>query len=350
MKYYDISRIKALNPDYGVIIGGRGNGKSFAKAKDLLESYFDHGATFVRIVRYLFDMQAKYISDYFEHVSIKEWLRDEYNAEVFFDSPNYVIKRIDEKGKNNSQIIGQVLALSAEAKYKSNQYPTVEQILLEEFTLLDPTRYLPDEMDKFLSILSTIVRSRDNVHVWMIGNTISKYNPYFKLLNIDINDLRLKPGDIKIVPQPDIGFKEKPKVVIEFAEMSYEQEIEIPRILKIGGNDTATTGLFEIPPDVIEPKDVKTEGMDCKIVQIGELLFRWYISTCFCYWIMIPNNSEKVDLLVKTMCYDQRKYFWNWISIMKQSGKRIPMEWYYDSDKTKHYVYENLLKESKRYM
>lgn len=341
MEYYDISRIKAMSPDYAIIVGGRSNGKSHAVARMLLENYAERGEQFVRIVRYIFDMQDKYIEDYFDENN-KQWFEETYGLRVWYDSPYYYVAPVGKPGKKD--IIGYALALSTEHKYKSNQYDRVTRIVIEEFALMDITRYLTDETDKFLSILSTVVRMRKNVSVWLVGNTISKYNPYFKLLNINIDKLVLKPGDIKIIPQPELGYDEKPKVVIEFAKMAYETAAEIPTILKIGHNDTATTGLYMAPEDVVDSRLVNFNKIVQRYyVQIGRYLFEFCIMPCFVYW-QSCKEPHKIDMVVKMMCYDRNRYFWYCMEQLKQSNVIIPSEWYYDSEETKQYVYENIIK------
>lgn len=345
MEYYNIDRIKAHNPDYAFIVGGRSNGKSHAVARMLLEDFLDNGQQFLRVVRYIFDMQEKYISSYFDKNNL-EWL-DEQGYSVYYESGCYYIYE-NENPRKTKRILGYVVSLSSEQKIKSNQYDNVTKIILEEFALLDPSGYLSNEIDKFLSLLSTVVRMRKNVSVWLIGNTISKYNPYFKLLHINIDKLNLKPGDLRVIEQPDLGYDAKPKVVIEFAKMAYEVSSEIPNILKVGDNDTATVGLYIKPKDVIEPEEVNTSFSKMRyIVKIGEYIFIWYILPCFTYWQRWDGKAVPVHLILKNMCYDENKYFWFALKMLRENGVIIPDEWYYDSEETKNYIYENVIKERK---
>lgn len=348
MKYYSIDRIWNLHPDYGLIIGGRSNGKSHATAQQWIKNYLKTGAQFVRIIRYLFDMQGKYVANYFDD-NLLAWLAKEYNKEIWYDAPYYYINDIGAD-KKNKDIIGYVLALSNEQKYKSNQYDRVTIIDVEEFALMDPTQYLPMESEKFLSLVSTIVRSRKNVSIWFVGNTISKYNPYFTLLNINIDKLQLKPGDLKIIQQPDLGYDESPLVAIEFAEMAYEDMKEIPRVLKVGQNDTATNGLYVTPPDVFSKDNVQFDKVNKTfIVQIGDRKFKFNIFPCFCYWELCYGKDKALrpDMLVRTMCYDKGRYFWNVVDKLNKRpdlSEKIPTEMYYDSEETKQYVYENVIR------
>lgn len=347
MKYYDFSRIWKLHPDYGVVVGGRSNGKSYATGEQWIENYLESGSQFIRVVRYIFDIQGRYVADYFSQ-SLLDKVKEKYNKEIWYEAPIYWINDIGAP-KKTADVLGQVLALSNEQKYKSNQYDRVTVIDVEEFALIDPTLYLNNEIEKFQSLLSTIVRSRNNVTVWFVGNTISKYNPYFKMLNINIDKLKLKPGDLRIVEQPDMGYDEKPTVAIEFAEMAYETSREIPRLFKLCGNDTATTGLFVEPPDIYDKGKVNFDRrINNIIVQIGEYKFRMNIFGCFCYWEALKGKEKTITpgAIVKSMCYDKGRYLWNVYAKYEEQNGMIPREWYYDSEETKQYVYENILKDS----
>ena len=253
MKYYSIKRMLNSGADYNIIVGGRSNGKSYSVAEMLLDNWQRHKRKFVRIVRYLFDMGNDFCDDYFSRALLSKL--EESGLTITYLSPDYRIHSIDEPPKHG-EVIGTCCALSCEQKYKSNQYEDVTDIVIEEFCLADEREYLPDETRRFLSLLSTICRGR-NVRVWLIGNTISKYNPYFQLLNVNVDKLRLKPGDFVEVPQPNLGFESgSAKVCIEFAKMSYEQMESIPKVLRVMHNDTATTGNYERAEDVIPMEEM----------------------------------------------------------------------------------------------
>ena len=68
--------------------------------------------------------------------------------------------------------------------------------------------YLNDELNLFLNLVSTIVRQRTSVKVFMLANTISKYSPYTAALGLKIH--RQNKGSIitKTYSDPD-GFNTK---------------------------------------------------------------------------------------------------------------------------------------------
>src|SRR5690606_4040116 len=66
---------------------------------------------------------------------------------------------------------------------KSISYPRVEIIFFDEF--ITKHLYLNDEFILFMNTISTIVRQRTNVTIYMCGNTVDKYCPYFKEMGLN---------------------------------------------------------------------------------------------------------------------------------------------------------------------
>ena len=231
MKYYDISRTLRANCDYRFIIGGRSNGKSYAVTKHLFEDWYKKGIQWARFTRYDADMRKVLMDGWFPD-GVKDYILQTTGEELTYNQDCWWI------GK---QLVGYAMNLFNQHKYKSSQFPAVDNIVFEEFVPASDYDYLPGEIDLFLSLISTICRHRD-VTVYLIGNVIKKHNIYFDYFNIDVDKIRLKQGDLYTMSTP--GYKDGARVSIEYAEMSYEAEQEIPRILRVGHNEIATTGEF----------------------------------------------------------------------------------------------------------
>ena len=76
----------------------------------------------------------------------------------------------------------QCLCLQNNDIYKSSyNAPNGDFILFDEFCA---KRHLPDEFFLFCDLLSTIIRSRQNPIIWMLGNTLDRYEYYFDELEI----------------------------------------------------------------------------------------------------------------------------------------------------------------------
>ena len=67
--------------------------------------------------------------------------------------------------------------LSEQEHEKSSSYPNITTIVFDEF--LTRRYYLPDEFMLYMNLLSTIIRQRNDVKVFMLGNTVNQFCPYF---------------------------------------------------------------------------------------------------------------------------------------------------------------------------
>ena len=83
---------------------------------------------------------------------------------------------------------------------KSTSYPKICTILFDEF--LTRGHYLADEFVIFMNVISTIARLRKNVKIYMCGNTVNKYCPYFKEMGLT-NVKDMKQGDLDVYTYGD---------------------------------------------------------------------------------------------------------------------------------------------------
>lgn len=79
--------------------------------------------------------------------------------------------------------IAEFIAISEYIRVKKVPRPYVKWIFFDEF-LNEDMDYLPNEVDKFLSVCDSIIRNREDVKVFLVSNTISMINPYFDYFNI----------------------------------------------------------------------------------------------------------------------------------------------------------------------
>ena len=258
-KYYSTDRILSKPADYYISIGNRCNGKTTAWNIKAIDNFFETGKGFGRIMRSAIiggdDIYKSWFTDY-----AQRYLLEKYNHRIeVINHTYYLVDNDDEylpldKGQRrprlNLKLFGKVFSLMQEVKYKSSEYPWITILIFEEFTLMEQWGYLENEVEHFLSLLSTINRNRKDLYVVFIGNTISKYNPYFNLLGININKLKLKQGDI--VDLQDKSYKNGARIRLEFAESIYTEEEEAPRVLQVGGNDIAVMGDFSVTQFVVE--------------------------------------------------------------------------------------------------
>ena len=273
MKYYSDENIKAQEARYNIIFGGRSNGKSTAVCKSLIDDHMNHKIKkFGRVLRFITDARDDLMNAWFQSDYLMEYTRDTYGKEVWYDGQQWYFIKAGEDPyarKTLKDYFGRVFILNTEYKYKSAQFPDINRLIMEEFVLLNSADYLPVEFELFMSLISTINRDRDDLNVWLIGNTLNKANPYFEGLGINIDKLHIYPGQIRTLRN-----HYEVKYAIEYAQMSYTEEKEIPDILKIDGNEIAFEGDFEVDSNVYDPQTMKRFLKKTSPVYVSTLVYR----------------------------------------------------------------------------
>ena len=216
MKYYSLNKINKKNATYNVIFGERSNGKTYATLRQVLENYFSDGSQFAYIRRWSVDVQPKRMNNLFNAIIEDGYLEKlsggKFTA-IFYRTGRFYLCTYNDKGKpiyNEEDIIGYAFSLSENEHNKANSYPRVTTIIFDEF--LTNKIYLPDEFILFMNTVSTIVRQRTNVKIYMLGNTVNKFCPYFKEMGLT-NILTMKQGTIDVYTYGE----SKLKVAVEYA-------------------------------------------------------------------------------------------------------------------------------------
>lgn len=217
MKYYSLNKINKKDATYNVVFGERSNGKTYATLKQALENYFDNGSQFAYIRRWSIDVQPKRMNNLFNAIIEDGYLEKlsggKFTA-IFFRTGRFYLCTYNDKGKpiyNEEDVIGYAFSLSENEHNKANSYPKVTTIIFDEF--LTNKIYLPDEFMLFMNTVSTIVRQRTNVKIYMLGNTVNKFCPYFKEMGLT-NILSMKQGTIDLYTYGE----SKLKVAVEYAD------------------------------------------------------------------------------------------------------------------------------------
>ena len=297
-KFYDIKPILSKGALYNVIFGERSNGKTFAVLEIILKKFIESNEVEQGVIirRWEEDFKGKNGSQQFDNFIynetrgniIEKMSKGKYNGIHYNGRRWYLMKSyVDDKGKTEKEIsekpfcIG--LNLTADEHYKSLAFPNVTTILFDEF--ITRKLYLPDEFVTFTSILSTIIRNRDNVTIFMCGNSINKYCPHFKEMGLK-HIPQMKQGDIDIYEYGDSGLR----VAVEYSDSPSKKgkksdkyfAFDNPKLKMI------TTGVWEIGiyphlPKKYKPKHIRytyfilfeDELLQCEIIVIDKETFTY---------------------------------------------------------------------------
>lgn len=170
--YYNVDKVLEKNCFINFIIGGRGCGKSFAFKRLAIDRFLEKKEEFVIIRRNQTDIDELIV-----------------NSKFFDDIREYYTNEFKCKGNIcycDGEPCGYFISLNSATKHKSVPYPKVTTIIFDEFIIgrSDPRNYMKNECETFLGLLSTIIRSRDNCNVYLLGNYETIENPYFSYFKI----------------------------------------------------------------------------------------------------------------------------------------------------------------------
>lgn len=178
-EYFDIKPIMArYDTTYYICYGEREDGKSYTTKDVLIENYHLYKQRFVYIRRTHQQIVRRNMVKVFD--DIQDVAEAKLGSKIYFD-PQESFYIINEKGEH--EVIGYHTSLQDAMLVKSIPMVNVKYILFDEF--IDYT-YFDNEISMFLHTISTICRPPNkDVQIFMLGNTISKDCPYFKLFGID---------------------------------------------------------------------------------------------------------------------------------------------------------------------
>lgn len=267
-KFYSLDRILEKECQYNMIIGERSNGKTYAVEKYIIEQYVKSGKQGAIIRRYRLDFQGKRGSSMFsplvENGEIAKLTDGEWTGVYYYASQWFFCRRSEsdkEKVERAEEPFCYAFALTEMEHDKSTGYPNVTTIMFDEF--MSRMGYVMDEFVLFMNTLSTIIRYRDDVKIFMLGNTVTKDCPYFKEMGLN-HIQKMKQGTIEVYTYG----QSKLKVAVEFCGNANRRQskkpsdvyfaFDNPRLQMITGKGHVwELGIYPHKPCDFTPKDIK---------------------------------------------------------------------------------------------
>lgn len=258
-KYYSLDKIKSKKARYNIIFGERSNGKTYASLKEGLSNYIKSGKQMAYIRRYSEDFTGKRGVTLFAGLVanniISNLTKNEWSDVTYYASKWYLCRYEEDKIIKDKKPFCFGFAISAQEHDKSTQYPDVTTIVFDEF--LSRTGYLTDEFVLYMNTLSTIIRDRNDVTIYMLGNTVNKFCPYFSEMGLKhIRDM--KQGDIDVYQYGQSNLT----VAVEYAKPSSASKdsdvyfaFDNPKLKMITGGDWEID-IYPHAPTKIKPKDI----------------------------------------------------------------------------------------------
>lgn len=348
-KYYNLRNIRKENAVYNLIIGERSNGKTYALLLESLRQFFKNGSHTAIVRRWKEDVIGSRASGIYQAINengeVEKLSGGEYKGVTYFAGKFYVCN-YDESGKaiyNENDLLGYTFALSDSEHNKSVSYPKVSTIVFDEF--LTKGTYLVDEFVLFMNTVSTIVRQRTDVKIYMLGNTVNRYSPYFREMGLNhVTDM--EQGTIDVYKYG----KSSLTVAVEYTASSNQRRhnnfyfaFNNPKL------DMITSGAWEVDryphaPIKFKPKDIKfiyfiefnDSIFQCEIIQVKDSSFT------FIHDKTTPIKEPDKDLIYTLEHNPKMNYNTNILKPINQIQDKVL--WYFKTDRV--YYQDNMVGES----
>lgn len=215
-QFYRLDEILKRNATYNIIYGERSNGKTFSVLEYGLKNYCKGKGQMAILRRWDTDLTAHRASSLFSGI-VEEGLVTKYSnnkfSGVYYYSGRWYLCKKDDTGKviKDDKPFAFSFSLNTMEHDKSTSFPDITTILFDEF--LTRSNYLVDEFVLFTNTLSTIIRHRDNVKIFMLGNTVSMFSPYWTEMGLK-HVKEMKQGSIEVYKYGDSRLT----VAVEFNE------------------------------------------------------------------------------------------------------------------------------------
>lgn len=311
--YYDIERLlNKTRPDFALVIGQRGNGKTFSALKLVLKEYKKTRRRFVYIRRWKEDLLNGRADTVFSPLAseIEKLFGEGYTVQ-YYRRRFYLCNEKNEK----LDCIGYAVSLSEASHTKSQAFVDVKYLVFDEFIQMSGEQTLRSEIEKFENTLSSIIRTREDCVVLMLANTVSKFSPYFIHFGIDIN--KVNQGDIIVKEYPLDNDKGVLRIALEYCE--YNEEIG-KRSSKYTKSGMISAGRWEIPqsddiPSVVG--EVVKDRLLCSIydpdanVIVGVFLrrSRWVTIEKNPNTFLFEHENHTREFLILRLIDKESKYF-----------------------------------------
>ena len=339
MKYFSPKKIDQKDATYAVIFGERSNGKTFALLRKGIKNFYDNKKQMGYIRRWKEDLTGRRAATLFNGVveagEVEKLTEGAYTGIQYYAGKWYLCN-YDEKNKpvyNDSDLFCYAFALSDVEHNKSTSYPEIDLIVFDEF--LTNSLYLQDEFVIFMNTVSTIVRRRDGVKIYMLGNTVNKFCPYFKEMGLT-NVAKQEQGTIDVYRYGNSSLK----VAVEYcAATESDKNSESHKYFAFNNPKLSmiTGGAWELAiyphiPVKYKPKDIMAtffidfsdQLFQCEVVSKDDLYFIYIHQKT----TPIKNEDDLVYCLEPNVKPNYNRSVYKPVNKLQQR-----IRWFFDNDK-----------------
>lgn len=338
-KYYRLDKIKATGAIYRVIYGERSNGKTFSVLEEIILRYFAGEGKGAYIRRWEEDYKqgtaANLFSDMVSKGIVEKASGGAWTGVTYYRSAWYFTREgKNEKIEKDTEPFCYKFAITGMEHTKSSSYPDVTTICFDEF--ISRSGYVPDEFILFMNLLSTIIRDRDNVTIYMLANTVNKFCPYFKEMGLShVGQQKKDTIDVYTYGDSDLT------VAVEYSDNPRKSKpsdkyfaFDNPELKMITSGEWEIAVYPHLPVGYhIKPKDVKfiyfirfeENLLQCEIIMNGKENFTF-----------IHRKTTQLKKPDKDLIYDDSvSPLWNRGRAITRAATALQkkIQWYYINEK-----------------
>lgn len=193
IQWYNPAKALSYNAFLTFVLGGRGIGKTFSYKKLCFKNYITKGEQFIYLRRTQTELDEM-DRDKFFNLDLFNAIYDDFEIlsnetsrlgtviRYYGDGAEHKLDINTKRILLDDEIMCYFKSLSTWVKLKSSEYDTVKTLLFDE-VLIDISAnnitYLPNEINAFFQLLSTIFRHRSGNRVFLLSNATKFNNPYF---------------------------------------------------------------------------------------------------------------------------------------------------------------------------
>jgi len=304
--HYSLKPILRENAQWNVIYGGRNNGKTYAVHEYAIERYYKTGEQMALIRRWNDDfVGARSVTMFANQVingngknNVARITGGEWDG-ITNSGKRWFLTR----GSGDNKVVDEKpfcigFSITAMEHDKSTAYPQITTILFDEF--ISKTVYLQDEFSLLTNVLQTIIRDRTNVRIFMLGNTINKYCPYFNEMGLT-RAKTMPEGTIDVytygASDMRVAVERTASRVSKSADAYFA--FDNPKLEMVRGASAWEIDIYPHCPCRFAPKDIAFiffirfdgELMQCEIVTLPDATFLYIHDKT------TPLQNPKTDLI-----------------------------------------------------
>ena len=295
--HWSIKNIAEKKANYNLVFGEKSNGKSYQVKHRAINNYLNTGNRFILMRRWVEDMTNLWVEKYFSDVDVEKLTDGRYNIIICYRKEIY-FATVNEEGKTiKGEIMGYAVPLRAEQHFSSGSFLDVNMIVYEEFMERGGI-YIAHEPDRLMAFYNTVDRKQGRTELWLVGNTVTRVNPYLRDWGLQNIIRNIKQGQImtKVIHNEENDVT----IAVEFCKSSGGKTLAIGNAAKM-----IDSGAWQTDPQPHLPKSKKCYKCNFKIGFyykdfrfMCEYLLDKEDPTAFAWFIYPKYNDFKKDIIV----------------------------------------------------